>query len=154
MKSLARELARDLANDLVDAFEESPTGVIDTLGSLIMRPALAVSMTTPLDDVARLLLQNRVPAIAVIDGEHLCGVVTRTDVLRSLDENSATAGDAMSLYVFALPERASIEKAAALMAYEGVGQICVTGEGGVLLGMVSALDVARHYAVEAGYLVE
>ena len=84
----------------------------------------------------------------------MCGLVTRTDVLRELDENDATAGDAMSLYVFALPARSSIEKAAALMAYEGVGQICVTGDGGVLLGRVSALDVARHYAVEAGYLVE
>jgi CBS domain-containing protein len=144
---------KSLARDLVDAFEDSPTGVIDTLGSLIVRPALAVSMTTPLGDVARLLLQHRVPAIAVIDGDHLCGLVTRTDVLRTLDEDSATAGDAMSFYVFALPERASIEKAAALMAYEGVGQICVTGDGGVLLGMVSALDVARHFAVEAGYPV-
>jgi CBS domain-containing protein len=146
MKSLAREL--------VEAFEDTPTAVIETLGSLIVRPALAVSTTTPLGEVARLLLQNRVPAIAVVDGDHLCGLVTRTDVLRELDEDNATAGDAMSLYVFALPARASIEKAAALMAYEGVGQICVTGDGGVLLGMVSALDVARHYAVEAGYLVE
>jgi CBS domain-containing protein len=111
-------------------------------------------MTTPLSEVSRMLLQNRVPAIAVVDGDHLIGLVTRTDVLRSQDENHATASDAMSVYVFALPARASIEKAAALMAYEGVGQICVTGDGGVLLGMVSALDVARHYAVEAGYLVE
>jgi CBS domain-containing protein len=146
MKSLAREY--------VDAFEDIPTAVLDTLGSLIMRPAVVVSSETPLCEVSRMLLQHRVPAIAVVKGDHLCGLVTRTDVLSARDESHSTAADAMSHYVFALPARSSIEKAAALMAWEGVGQICVTTDDGILLGMVSALDVARHYAVEAGYLVE
>jgi CBS domain-containing protein len=143
MKSLATEL-----------FEDIPTGVFDTLGSLVARPALAVSTATPLAEVTRMLLHHRVPAIAVVDGETLCGLITRTDVLRSFDETAVTAGDAMSGYVFALPARASIEKAAALMAWEGVGQIVVTGDDGEVIGMVSALDVARHYAVEHGYRVE
>ena len=147
MKSLAREF--------VDAFEDIPTAVLDTLGSLIARPAIAVLTGTPLCEVSRMLLQHRVPAVAVVDSDdHLCGLVTRTDVLRAKDESRSTAADAMSHYIFALPARSSIEKAAALMAWEGVGQVCVTGDDGNLLGMVSALDVARHYAVEAGYLVE
>ena len=146
---------KSLARDFVDAFEDIPTAVLDTLGSLIARPAVSVSTGTPLWEVGRMLLHHRVPAIAVVDSDdHLCGLVTRTDVLRAKDESRETAADAMSCYVFALPARSSIEKAAALMAYEGVGQVCVTGDDGILLGMVSALDVARHYAVEAGYLVE
>jgi CBS domain-containing protein len=40
------------------------------------------------------------------------------------------------------------------MAYEGVGQVIVIGPGGELLGMVSAVDIARYVAIEAGYLVE
>jgi predicted transcriptional regulator len=143
MKSLATEM-----------FEDIPTGVFDTLGSLVARPALAVSLATPLAEVTRMLLHHRVPAIAVVDGETLCGLITRTDVLRSVDESCATAGDAMSGYVFVLPARACIEKAAALMAWEGVGQIVVTGDDGEVVGMVSALDVARHYAVEHGYRVD
>jgi CBS domain-containing protein len=55
--------------------------------------------------------------------------------------------------IVALPPRAAIEKAAALMAYECVGHIAVLGSHGELLGLVSAVDVARHYAVSAGYLV-
>jgi CBS domain-containing protein len=99
-------------------------------------------------------LHHRVPAIAVVDDEELCGVITRSDVLRSYDENNETAGEAMSSYVLVLPACSSIEKAAALMAYECVGQIVVTGEEGEVVGMVSALDVARHYAVEHGYVVD
>ena len=143
MKSLASEL-----------FDEVPTGVLETLGSLIAGPALAVSIDTPVCEVGRMLLQFRVPAIAVVDNEELCGVITRSDVLRSYDENNETAGEAMSSYVFVLPARSSIEKAAALMAYECVGQIVVMGDEGELVGMVSAIDVARHYAVEHGYVVD
>jgi len=136
------------------------------LGSLVVQPAIAISSATPIEEVGRLLVRHRVPALAVVDGAfHLRGLVTRTDVLRALaspaeagraalpkavrstiDETLATAGDAMSCIVFALPAGADVERAAALMAYEGVGQIVVTGLGGELVGMVSALDLARYYA--------
>src|ERR1700712_826370 len=109
---------RSLASEF---FDDVPTGVLETLGSLIARPALAVALDTPIAEVSRMLLQHRVPAIAVVDDEELCGVITRSDVLRSYDENHETAGEAMSNYVFVLPARSSIEKAAALMAYECVG---------------------------------
>jgi CBS domain-containing protein len=66
----------------------------------------------------------------------------------------ATAAEVMSGFVFALPATAAIEKAAALMAYEGVGQFVVVGDRGALVGMVSAVDIAWHLAVIAGYLRE
>jgi CBS domain-containing protein len=134
------------------AFEDTPTAVLRTLGSLVAHPAVAIVLATPIEEVSRLLVRHRVPALAVVDdASHLRGLVTRTDVLRAIDEALATAGDAMSCVVFALPAGANIERAAALMAYEGVGQVVVTGRGGELLGMVSALDVARHYAAASGY---
>jgi len=40
------------------------------------------------------------------------------------------------------------------MAFEEIGQIIVTGASGELVGMVSALDIARYYATLAGYLRE
>jgi CBS domain-containing protein len=146
-KSLARSFS------CVDGFDDTPTAVLDTLGSLVRAPAVVVSSATPLAAIRKLLVQRRIPAVAVVDGEHLCGLVTRTDVLRTPDDDSV-AGDAMSGFVFALPARAPIERAAALMAYEGVGQVIVIGPGGELLGMVSAVDIARYVAIEAGYLVE
>ena len=102
-----------------------------------------------------MLASQRVPAIAVLDAQGaLRGVITRTDVLRALDCDTACARDAMSSFVFAMPARTAIEKAAALMAYEGVGQIVVTGFSGELLGMVSTFDITRHVAVTSGYLPE
>ena len=121
--------------------------VMTALGTLVLQPAIAISAATPIEEVGRLLVRHRVPALAVVDGaHHVRGLVTRTDVLRLLDEPLTTAGDAMTCVVFALPEGADVERAAALMAYEGVGQIVVTGHRGELVGMVSALDLARYYA--------
>lgn len=62
-----------------------------------------------------------------------------------------TAGDVMSRFVFPLPADARIERAAARMAYEGVAQIVVVGPGGTLLGLISAIHVARHLAVASGF---
>lgn len=147
MKSLARSA---YLSDL----DDDPTAVRATLGSLVRGPALAVDRDTPLRDVRRLLLQHRVPAIAVVDRTScLVGLVTRTDVL-GLGDDECTAGDAMSGFVFALPLESTIEKAAALMAHEGVGQVVITRNGNELAGMVSALDIARHVAIEAGYLAD
>jgi CBS domain-containing protein len=62
---------------------------------------------------------------------------------RTLD---ATARDVMTQLVFALREDAPMERAAALMAIEGVGQLVVLTSEGRVAGMLTALDVARWAA--------
>jgi CBS domain-containing protein len=127
-------------------FDDEPTPGPANLGGLIRGRSVVVTEDTPLDEVRRLLVELRVPAVAVVDAEdNLRGLVTRTDVLRVFQPD-ARAIDAMSGFVFALPATAPIEKAAALMAYEGVGQIVVTSARGTLLGMVSAIDIVRYFA--------
>jgi CBS domain-containing protein len=124
------------------------------LGALVTTGATILDETQPLELARELLLERRIPALAIVDAERsLRGLITRTDVLRTLAKQpEATVGDAMSGFVFALPVDATIESAAALMAYEEVGQVVVVDAGGALVGIVSALDVARHVALRAGLL--
>jgi CBS domain-containing protein len=134
--------------------DDEVTSELSTLGALAS-PPVAVEPITPLAQVRKLLGDHRVPAVVVVDDQHaLCGILTRTDVLCALDDARAvTAADAMSGFVFALPAESAIERAAALMASESVGQVVVTA-GGDVVGVVSAVDVARHFAIRSGYLVE
>ncbi len=136
--------------------DDEPTDVLGALGTLVSAPISVVQPDTPISEVLKLLVELRIPAVAVVDRcGAIGGIVTRTDLLRELARGDrATAGDAMSGFVFALSARSTVERAAALMAYEGVGQVVVTGSRGELLGMVSALDIARYFAVSAGYLTE
>jgi CBS domain-containing protein len=144
MKSLAvSTFARKLRE-----FDDEPTPVIETIGALVRDPPVTVDRDTPIEQIRRLLVELRVPAIAVVDAnDTLCGLVTRTDALRTSDAD-ATAADAMSGFVFSLPAYAPIGKAAALIGYEGVGQVVVVDRDGKLAGIVSAVDLVRYFATE------
>ena len=135
-------------------FEDEVTAEIYLLAALLQSAVLTVTEDTPLAEVHRMLVDERVPAVIVVDAERtLIGLITRTDVLRVLiDEPDANAAQAMSSCIFAIPVDSSIERAAALMATESVGQLVVTGREGELLGLVSAVDITRHVAARAGYL--
>jgi CBS domain-containing protein len=134
--------------------EEEVTIEVTPLGVLVETPAKTLLASEPLVTARQLLIEHRIAAIVVVDDRRtVVGVVTRTDVLRGLAKCSeATVGDAMSGFVFALPQTARVEHAAALMAHEQVGQVVVTGDDGELVGLVSALDIAGYLAVRAGFL--
>lgn len=147
--------ARSLARYRSWFDDDEPTGEIRTLGSLVSSAITVVDETASIDDIRQLLCELRVPAITVVDDDRsVRGIVTRTDILRAVDTGGATAAEVMSRFVFALPAETPVERAAALMAFEAVGQIIVTGDAGELVGMVSALDIARYLAVREGYLAD
>lgn len=132
--------------------EDEVTSRVRTLGTLVHGDVAVISPEARVDEARELLVELRVPAVAVVEGSTLVGLVTRTDVLRAAPHG--TVSDAMTRFVLALPETACVERAAALMAFEHVGVIVVVeADGGGLLGLVSAVDLARHFACEAGYLV-
>src|SRR5688572_14768979 len=104
------------------------------------------------------------------------GVVSKTDLLRNQEETAGVleleaigpedpewsskmelgfhleqiregkVKDIMTPVSFTLGENASVARAAALMAYEGVHRVPVISDSGRVIGLVSALDVARWVA--------
>jgi CBS domain-containing protein len=61
--------------------------------------------------------------------------------------------DVMTPLTFALPESASIARASALMALEGVHRVVVVNGGGTVSGILSSLDVLRWLAQSEGYIL-
>jgi CBS domain-containing protein len=132
--------------------EDEPTSEIFVLGSLVHQPATTLDQQASIGTACDLFVDLRIPAIAVIDGDELCGILTRTDVLRAMrDQPDARVGEAMSSFVLVMPVESTIESAAALMAVEQVGEVIVTRNGD-LVGLVSVADIARHVARRAGVL--
>lgn len=131
--------------------EEEITAEVHFLGGLVAGPPVVVEELTSIAVVREYLIERRISAVVVVDtARSLRGLVTRTDVLRA--RPGTTAGDAMSPYIFCLPALSRVERAAALMAFEDVAHIVVTGAESELVGPVSAVDIARHYAVLSGFL--
>jgi CBS domain-containing protein len=64
-----------------------------------------------------------------------------------------TVRDVMTHLAYSLGADASISRAAALMAYEGVHRIIVADAAGKPLGVVSSLDILRWIARRDGYVI-
>lgn len=131
----------------LDDVDEADRGV-----AAWMRPATCVRQTALVASIEVLLASLDVAAVPIVDEQgRLVGIVTRADLLaaRSGDTCARTASDVMMSFPFALPLAATIDQAAALMAYEGVGQLVIVTEGGVVVGLVRALDIARRVADHA-----
>lgn len=63
------------------------------------------------------------------------------------------ASQVMTPSVLSLSEEASVHRAAALMAYEGVHRVVVVHEDGTVAGILSSLDILRWLARDAGFVI-
>lgn len=63
----------------------------------------------------------------------------------------ATVGEVMTPLAFSVHEDTDLARAAALMVFEGVHRVPVTGDDGRVTGVLSSMDVLKHVAAEGGY---
>lgn len=152
------------------------------IGEIMTREVHCVTEATSVDALVELFLDANISGAPVVDaGGKPVGVVSKTDVLRSarddgdtrelssaalaelkargLEEgyriwpaSTKTVGEIMTSIDFSLHETATIGAAAALMSFEGVHRVPVVSAEGVVIGIVSSMDVLRFVATTSGYL--
>lgn len=66
---------------------------------------------------------------------------------------SPVASQVMTPTVLSLTEEASVHRAAAWMAYEGIHRLIVVREDGTVAGILSSLDILRWLARDAGFVI-
>jgi CBS domain-containing protein len=108
----------------------------------------AVSPTTPVRDVARMMAEEDVGPLPVVDGDRLIGIVTDRDlVVRVLAEDRDPAS--MIVIEVATPDPVTVEvdedlaRAVELMALHQVRRLPVV-ENGRLIGILAQADVAKE----------
>ena len=127
------------------AADHTPLSEVMTGHVVCVLPDLGLAQLTEL-----LLELNISGAPVVDDGGRPLGVVSRADILGA-PRQDATVADIMMPVAFTLPESASLSRAAALMAFEGVHRVPVVSDQGRVVGIVSSLDVSRWLARNDGY---
>ena len=100
--------------------------------------------------VARLLHDNQVSSIVVMDGDRVAGIVTERDLVNlvadGLDPSSTRVGDRMSTNLDTVEPRTDIAEAAEHMARLRIRHLPVV-EDGKLTGIISVRDLT-NWAVE------
>jgi len=109
----------------------------------------AVKTTTPdqtFADVAKLLKDNEISSVVVMDGDRLLGIVTERDlvnlVAEGLDPQAAKVADRMSTNLDTVEPRTDIAEAAEHMARLRIRHLPVLDKG-TLAGIISIRDLTN-----------
>ncbi len=135
----------------------SATSLAATTVGAVMHPGVVTCLTgESLERVARTMADLRIHCVAVVgaasrnggDEHFVWGLLSDMDVLHAVNRASAdlTAGELAVTSPLALPEDASLERAASLMAEHDATHVVVVDRAGSPAGVVSTLDVLRVLA--------
>jgi CBS domain-containing protein len=118
----------------------------------VMRPAALALRPGVARSVAADALRARGQASApVVDGEgRPVGVVGEAELLRA--RAGSKVADAMARVAVSVQETAPLPRAAALMAAQRIDRVAVVSGDGVVVGVLTALDVIAWLASERGPL--
>ena len=140
-------------SDTADPDPEPRIGAASVAG-IMSRKVVCARPEMSASEARRRMLERGVSGLPVVDTwGRVVGVVSKSDLVErevTTDTGLLEVRDIMTPLVFALTPDASVARAAALMAYEGVHRVIIVDARGHLLGVVSTLDVARWLGQEAG----
>jgi CBS domain-containing protein len=136
------------------------------VADVMNRDVTTVGPRTPLKEVARLLVEQRISGVPVLDDDDtVLGVVSEADILvkergraesplfhRLLELDTASekygaqdAADAMTAPAVTIRPTRSVSEAASLMLERGVNRLPVVDPHGRLVGIVTRADLVRAF---------
>ena len=119
-----------------------------------------VSSDATVVEAARVMREDDVGLVPVVDGDRLVGTVTDRDiairiVAEERDPNNTTVRETASTDLVTIDPEQDLGEALRLMAQHQVRRLPVVEEDGRLVGIVAQADVARHGDdSETGQVVE
>lgn len=133
-----------------------------TVGEACTRSVTIAFRATPLNGAARLMRENHVGSLVVVDetgGQRIVvGMLTDRDIVTSvlaldLDCSSLVVEDVMSTELVTAREDDSLIDVMQTMRRKGVRRVPVVGPEGELMGLVTLDDLLEILAQELGLLV-
>jgi CBS domain-containing protein len=123
-------------------FEKQCVSDVMTPGVITCVPSMSLRA------VARMMANNRVHAVVVIgrdDERHPWGVISDLDLVTAIGTDG-TAGTVAGSPLVTIAPDAGMEDAARLLAEHQTAHLLVTADGGLPIGVISTLDVARAFS--------
>ena len=113
------------------------------------RGVITVPFDTPVSEIARILVEKDVPAVAVTaPDDEAVGVVSEVDIMKVFDKNwdNLTAEDIMSSFVRTIDPETTMKKAADIMGELKIHRLLILSLSpayGVPVGLLTASDILK-----------
>jgi CBS domain-containing protein len=145
----------DCGQPLDDTHLSPPTNEIersllrDRVSALRPKHPISVAPETPIGDVLRLMVQNRIGCVMVAEDGRPVGIFSERDALRKVNTRvTELAARPVSEFMTPQPQTlvadAKIAFAVQRMDLGGYRHLPIVGDGGDLVGIISARDILRH----------
>jgi CBS domain-containing protein len=108
-----------------------------------------VDADSPVVEAARLMKEEDVGSIPVMEGPHLMGMLTDRDITIRIvaerrDPQTTTAGEIASHDLATIDADQDLDEALRIMARHQVRRVPVVAEDGKLIGIIAQADAARE----------
>ncbi|MEM0363724.1 MAG: CBS domain-containing protein [Sulfolobaceae archaeon] len=107
---------------------------------------IVVNRNTTLRDVAKIMTENNVGSVIVVDNGKPIGIITERDIVRAIGRNkdlNSKAEEIMTSSLITIKEDSPITGALSLMRSYNIRHLPVIDNEGNLKGIISIRDVAR-----------
>ena len=107
---------------------------------------IVVNRNTTLRDVAKIMTENNVGSVIVVDNGKPIGIITERDIVRAIGRNkdlNSKAEEIMTSSLITIKEDSPITGALSLMRSYNIRHLPVIDNEGNLTGIISIRDVAR-----------
>jgi tRNA nucleotidyltransferase (CCA-adding enzyme) len=144
--ALLASAAPEAVKERICSFIEGNQQVSVKVGDLMSFPVATVSVTTPMEQVARVLRKKGCTGLPVMDGQTLVGVISRRD-FRKIKKDSqlkAPVKAYMSVNPLTIEARQSPIQAARLMVKRDIGRLPVMQDG-KMVGIITRSDAMLYF---------
>jgi MHS family proline/betaine transporter-like MFS transporter len=117
------------------------------LNELVRRKPITISGEATIHDVVKIMAEQNIGFLVVVENGRMVGVLSEGDVVRSLAERgnlSVKVSDICKRDIITLQADATLEEAAEKMGKHGIRHIVVVNKSGELIGVVSVRDLIQE----------
>ena len=138
---------RDIANKLGSSkYENMPASRLH-ISSVMVKDVLTVSQTMQLHEVAKIMLDNGIGSLPVMDGDEMVGIVSKADFTTlavGIAFDKVTVKEIMSSDITFVTPSDRLIHARRQMLEAGVGRLPVLSDS-KLVGMITSKDLMRAF---------
>jgi MHS family proline/betaine transporter-like MFS transporter len=117
------------------------------LNELVRRKPITISGEATIYDVVKIMAEQNIGFLVVVENGRMVGVLSERDVVRSLAERgnlSVKVSDICKRDIITLQADATLEEAAEKMGKHGIRHIVVVNKSGEIIGVVSVRDLIQE----------